>query len=504
MTNFDIESILFFGDSYTDGGRFTQLLSGATGTGTNPLVNPDIFTEGQANNGFNYANFLPGELGVEDTQNFAVSGARALVDRTIFDFLDTFGIPKDPDAPEGLERMDLSGQVDSFLAGIPEDGLSDNATASIFIGINDVNAPDFPVTGDSVEADAITFGDRLFEEVLNQAGRLEDAGVENLILYTIPKQGDLPLNSEFGFLSEDILAASDIASAHFNDRVRAETDAFADLGLNIKLVDFAELFDEVQGEILTFGFRTFDDPQTLDSQTINPAVEGVPIDQIAMTDVIHPSEKLNEVMLQFELGVLTGNSQIGTSGSDYLTGTRDQDMILGRDGSDFISLGRGDDVALGGLGADIVKGGRSDDLISGGGGSDLLTGGRGDDVIADGSGNDRSIGARGEDVLIDGLGSDVLVGGRGDDVFIFTEQSLYGADDSDDSNLFIGGRGNDHLVLRLEADTAAAYEAGELTLADLGITATRIESIEVVVGLDLPDGLESNPLVADAQDWGFV
>ncbi|WP_170335558.1 SGNH/GDSL hydrolase family protein [Ruegeria arenilitoris] len=504
MSNFQTDSIVFFGDSYTDGGRLTQLVSAATGLGFNPLLNPEIFTEGQANNGFNYANFLPVELGLDDSnvQNFAVSGARALVDRDVAEFLSAVGLETGPDAPESSVRVDLDAQVSDYLASLPEGEAPDNATASLFMGINDVNAPDYPVTGDSVEADAKAYGDRLYDEVQRQAERLADAGVDNLILYTIPKQGDLPL--QFGFFPADVLAASDIASAHFNDRLLNEVNTFEDLGLNVKVIDFAELFDEVRGDFTTFGFQAFDDPQTLDFANFNPAVDGIPEDQIAMTDVIHPAEKFNEAMLQFELGLLNGNSEIGTSGSDFLKGTKSKDMILGRDGSDFINLGRGDDVGLGGLGADIIKGDRGDDLISGGSGADLLKGGRGDDVIADGAGDDRTIGGRGDDVLIDGLGSDVHLGCRGDDVFIFTEQSLYGADDSADSNLFVGGRGDDHLLLRLEEDTAAAYEAGDISLEDLGIKARGIESVEVVVGLDLPEYLVDNPLVADAQDWGFV
>lgn len=260
----------------------------------------------------------------------------------------------------------------------------------------------------------------------------------------------------------------------------------------------------MRGDLNTSGFRTFDDPQTLNFLNLNPEVDGIPVDQIAITDGIHPSKKFNKAMLRLELDVLNGNSQIGTSGSDFLKGTRSDDMILGRDGNDYINLGRGDDVGLGGLGDDIIKGGRGDDLISGGGGDDVSIGGRGDDVIADGAGNDLNIGGRGDDVLIDGLGSDILVGGRGDDVFIFTEQSLYGADDSEDHNFFAGGWGDDHLILRLVEDTATGFEAGEVSLKDLGIKARSIENVEVVVGLDLPDDLEDNPLVADAQDWGFV
>lgn len=78
--------------------------------------------EGQANNRFNYVNFLPTELGLadDDVQSFAVGGARALADHSVEDFLSPFGLPFYPDAPEAYVRVDLATQVSDYLATLPE------------------------------------------------------------------------------------------------------------------------------------------------------------------------------------------------------------------------------------------------------------------------------------------------------------------------------------------------------------------------------------------------
>jgi len=503
QTETEFSNLVFFGDSYTASGAADGLFLEAFG-GSNPFSNPEIYLEGQSNNGLNYSNFLPDLLGVDDgnVSNYAIGGSAALFDRTFAEFVEyTWGAQIDPTTSAGMTRVDLDAQIGRFLDSVTPDDNPAEMAASIFMGINDFYAAASPFAVDQSEANVQQFGDRMFDEILSQAERLADADIGTVILYTVPLCGELPLNA---FYPEGQLAAADASTAYYNDRLRTEQEKFEDLGLNVKIIDFEVLFDEVINDFGTFGFQTFDDPQTLDFATINPAVEGIPVDQIAMTDIIHPAEKLNEAMAQFTANSLTGNIEFGTAENDYLKGSKGQDMILGRDGNDVIKLGKGDDVALGGRDDDIVKGGRGDDLISGGSGDDLLTGGKGNDVIADGHGDDFVLGGQGDDVLIDGLGSDFHLGGRGDDVFIFSEQALYGADDSGDTNLFIGGAGEDTLVLRLQSETAEDYANGDISLADLGIKTVGIESIEVVDGLETPDALEDNQLVADAEDWGFL
>ncbi len=105
----------------------------------------------------------------------------------------------------------------------------------------------------------------------------------------------------------------------------------------------------------------------------------------------------------------------GTLGTDNITGTANDDVIVARAGNDTVS------------------GGAGDDLIMGGDGNDTLNGDAGDDQLYGGAGNDSLNGGAGNDVMIGGAGNDVAVGGAGDDVYIFEALG--------DSDSFSGGNG---------------------------------------------------------------
>jgi glucose/arabinose dehydrogenase len=71
----------------------------------------------------------------------------------------------------------------------------------------------------------------------------------------------------------------------------------------------------------------------------------------------------------------------GTSGSDVIVGSEEDDQISGGGGSDVICAGDGDDKVKGGGGADRLNGNPGDDLLSGGGGKDRCKGGPGKDKV---------------------------------------------------------------------------------------------------------------------------
>ncbi|MEQ1729054.1 MAG: putative Ig domain-containing protein, partial [Vicinamibacterales bacterium] len=108
--------------------------------------------------------------------------------------------------------------------------------------------------------------------------------------------------------------------------------------------------------------------------------------------------------------VLTGVTQIGTSGNDLwaaqagvsssfsdtpvgmldtqgLLDNVSNDILLGSWGSDTIKGGSGADYAFGGAGVDAIFGGTGDDILDGGAGNDTLDGGWGNDTYRFGRGS---------------------------------------------------------------------------------------------------------------------
>jgi hypothetical protein len=109
----------------------------------------------------------------------------------------------------------------------------------------------------------------------------------------------------------------------------------------------------------------------------------------------------------------------GTSGSETLHGTADDDVICAGGGGDFVQGQAGQDSIYGGGGSDDLRGGHDGDLIVGGRGLDSILGGFGDDVLRGGPGRDslNSVdSASGNDVVNGGPGRDVCRVDEGDTV----------------------------------------------------------------------------------------
>lgn len=137
------------------------------------------------------------------------------------------------------------------------------------------------------------------------------------------------------------------------------------------------------------------------------------------------------------------NLILGTSASDVMSGTEDNDRIGGHEGADYVDSGTGDDEARGGDGNDTIIGGQGDDYLAGENGQDELSGGDGADVIAGYSDDDALSGDEGDDTLNGSAGRDTLSGGDGDDAI---------SGGLDDDHL-TGGRGHDTLFGGWGADT---------------------------------------------------
>ncbi len=138
------------------------------------------------------------------------------------------------------------------------------------------------------------------------------------------------------------------------------------------------------------------------------------------------------------VGSSLSNSVTGTDENDYLYGGDGSDDLNGAGGDDYIEGEEGADQIDGGVGADRIFGGEGSDDLIGGAGEDRLFGGAGDDYIEAGSDDDTVNGEDGEDSLFGDGGNDRLDGGAGDD-FIeggSGDDLIFGRDGDDD---IVGG-----------------------------------------------------------------
>ncbi|ADM08417.1 30S ribosomal protein S1 [Parvularcula bermudensis HTCC2503] len=521
--------IVFFGDSLTDNGIQSNYRE-ATDVPLQ-IQSELVYSEGRFSDGYNYADYFAYELGLTDelgidtksldeltngvaggsAENFGVTASRASIDRSWQQLAqEAASVEIDPTNPYADDRVDLPGQVAWFLDTLePGQDLS-NVAVSMLTGINDLGNEltrnIIPGMGNITRAEAEQVGQdfavEVFDSIVDQVSILADLGVGTVFLYTIPKVSETLLGS---LASANGKAANSAGVDFYNELLFQSEDALeTSLGINIEVFDVALFQQELTADYTTFGFYTGIIPVTLFGDAINKPVRGVPLDQIAFVDPIHPSEAAQKILVQTMLETLTAENIVGTLGRDDLVGTDGDDFVVAREGRDFVDLGLGDDMVLGGTGNDEILGGGGNDLISGGSGTDSLYGDDGNDVLVDNDGWDVVRGGLGNDILIKGSGFDTMFGDEGDDIFIYTDQDLFARRSIFERLLAFGGEGNDTLVLRLSSEKADAYNEGTLTLQDLKISIEDIENVVVVDGFDLPDGLSDNPLLAEAEAWNFV
>lgn len=145
---------------------------------------------------------------------------------------------------------------------------------------------------------------------------------------------------------------------------------------------------------------------------------------------------------------VTGQTRVGNTGNDVLTGGSGSDILRGRDGADILRGQAGQDWLRGGDGADTLNGASGDDFIFGGDSEadlrDVVYGGAGHDKIDGGYGNDLIYGGDGNDTIEGGFGVDDLIGQAGNDALSGAAWSdaIFGGDGADFLN---GGFGYDRL-----------------------------------------------------------
>lgn len=98
----------------------------------------------------------------------------------------------------------------------------------------------------------------------------------------------------------------------------------------------------------------------------------------------------------------------GGSGSDWLGGDNNNNVLSGGGLNDTLKGGNGMDTLDGGFGNDSLEGGNHNDILNGGGGYDTLLGGTGNDVLNGGNALDVLEGGAGADTIDGGNNSDTL------------------------------------------------------------------------------------------------
>lgn len=146
--------------------------------------------------------------------------------------------------------------------------------------------------------------------------------------------------------------------------------------------------------------------------------------------------------VQLNLDLDFDYTQVGTSASEQLNGTGENDVIAGLGGNDQINGNGGHDYLEGNGGNDTIAGGSLSDYLDGGAGNDLLYGNGGGDEILGRGGDDGLYGSSAADYLDGGDGADTLYGNGGKDILLGGDGAdlIYGGSDAD---YILGGNGAD-------------------------------------------------------------
>ena len=373
-----------------------------------------------------------------------------------------------------------------------------------FIGANDigriVDRHYDPAALDSFRSSARDELETMIATLVTSVRAARDAGAEAVFLGTLPSASFFPLFDDYDATLVD--AFDDVVTA-FNAALRLAAATLRAQGHDVAIVDYNTICNVMTDDPSSFGVVAVRQNYLYDGSLATGA------DQVAFWNALHPAEAYHKAWAAFTAFTLDGGrTHQLTNGGDSFTDPDEGSaaLVAGLAGDDVIRLGDGADIGFGGRGADRIQTEDGNDIAVGGRGADLLRGQAGDDILSGGQGDDILTGGRGRDVLIDGLGNDTLRGGADDDVFVYVQASLIGGAGIQAEH-FLGGTGQDTLFLVLDSARAAAFEAGTLELADLGITTN---SIDTVIAIDGQNEETTRKALAGewwygaADHWGLV
>jgi phospholipase/lecithinase/hemolysin len=419
MPHPSIQNLVVFGDSLSDNGNLFNLIGSP----------PPPYWEGRSSNGPTYAEQLAALLGA-NLDDLAFAGALA-----------------SDLSPPGLPLpINLSDQIQTYLAELSGDKPPPHTTAVINIGANDYahyllsSLPKDLSTAQTVIGNVIA-------SIAGAINELTQAGVDNVVLYTLSDPTDfsqLP-PAVAAFVHQLVLlnnaALEQLASTH----------------QNIQLVDQNALFQTVASDPASFGFTAGLSTELINLPTHSTAFAP---NEVLLFDATHPTYAGHGVLAAFSDAVLTSDhTQIldGTQpvvhvddGSNFIFATPIDHTNPGLNDAYTIFGGSGSSIIYAGEGNVTVHGGSGNELIAAGHGNANLDGGNGDDLLATNSRGVNSLdGGDGTDVLIaNRAGTNILEGGRGDDLIVLKENSSLLASDGTfnfGAQTIDGGNGTDTL-----------------------------------------------------------
>jgi phospholipase/lecithinase/hemolysin len=408
MSHAPKQTLVVFGDSLSDNGNLFELIG---------LPQPPAW-EGRSSNGPTYAEQLATLLHMRlDDRAFA--GAEAS---------DTSPPLFTNHVTGGPLPINLPEQIAGYLADLHGHQAPHDTTALINIGSNDYDAFFFfgldPQTIQSYVASVVGSIDQA-------VGALTQAGVDKIILFTLPDFGISPNAQAEG--------SAVVAAVHQVDIINnAALAQIAASHPNVQLVDVFQLTEAFAADPHSFGFGadlnlTWRDVLASGSHAFAP-------NEIAFFDGEHPTSAAHGLIAAFADATLTSDT------TQFLDGT--QSVIHAGQGDNFIFATPTDPTNHALNDNYTIFGGSGDDIIFAGSGNVTVHGGSGNDLVAAGSGNATLYGDGGSDVLeTNSTGTNTLVGSDGGDALIANRAG---------TNTLRGGEGNDLFVLKESASLANA------------------------------------------------
>lgn len=245
----DFSQVIYFGDSFSDGGAALALAGPAA-------VPPAIYPNGQLTNGDVWAVQLGGTFA--NGTNFAVGGAEAI-------------------AEPGDISPDLSAQVSSFAAsGVP---LGANPLGAVLIGGNDLGE-----ASDLAEVAAI--GTAVIGAITTNVQRMIDNGLSTVAVFGLPDLGIFPSVRADG-LGPIATAYTPIYNAELQAALAANFDP-----AEIIYFDTFTVFDEIFTDPGAFGITDTLQPCLLD---VAACLAGDP-NTFFFYDDVHPTEVVHTAL----------------------------------------------------------------------------------------------------------------------------------------------------------------------------------------------------------------
>jgi phospholipase/lecithinase/hemolysin len=412
-------TLVVFGDSLSDNGNLFNLIG---------FPQPPAW-EGHFSNGPNYAEQLASLLHM-NLDDRAFGGAEASDASPPLFVNPATGQPF---------PINLSTQIAGYLAALHGHQAPENTTALINIGSNDYDGYLLDPHSDFSPQGIQAFVGNVVGGIDQAITALTNAGVEHIILCTLP---------DFGFTPNAQAAGPLIAAfAHELDVINnTALEQVASAHPNVQVVDFFQMSEATFTDPTAFGFN----PNLNFTWTgqLQAGTHQFAPNEIAFFDGEHPTSAAHGVLAAFADAVLTSDTVQLLDGA--------QTVIHAGHGDNFIFA---TSPEPGNLAVNVnytIYGGAGDDIIYGGSGNVTVHGGSGDDLIFAGSGNAKLYGDSGVDVLeTNSTGTNTLVGGSGGDALIANRGG---------TNSMLGGSGDDLFVLKenaVLADSGGAFHFGQ-------------------------------------------